>query len=211
MKEVIINTDALLSLILSSIEVYKRETFGIILGTKKGKVVRVMRAIPYLTAKRDYEYTSINIHRERRINSALAFLTAQKILGDYHSHPEGPDLLGKHDRKELMKMNEEYVAILVSVKKIRPAQKSKKWKNNQRDLSICGPIANKYFIKVYSFIHEKKKDRIIKIRARSTSIQTFNKKLKKYKEVQAEVRREELVIKRKLKRIKELKKRGEAL
>ena len=127
MKEVVVSTDALMSLILSSIEVFSRETFGILLGTKSGKSYHITRAVPYLTAKRDYEYTSIDALREKRINSILAFLTTHKVIGDYHSHPNGPEVLSRHDKKELMAMHEDHLAMLVVITRIKPSQKNRRW------------------------------------------------------------------------------------
>ncbi len=211
MKEVVLGPDALMTLILSSIEVFSRETFGILLGTKRGKTYKVMRAVPYLTAKRDYEYTSIDVARENRINSILAFLTTHKVVGDYHSHPNGPEVLSRHDKKVLMKMEEDHLAILVVVKKLLPHQKNKRWKNNPRDLSVCGPIADRYFIKIYSCIHDKKNDKVIRMRTRSSSIGTFNKKIKTYKSVQIKLRDVEKKIKKTLQKARQLRKVKETL
>lgn len=205
MKKVIIGPDALMTLILSSIEVYSRETFGILLGTERGSVCKVMRAVPYLTAQRDYEYTSIDATREKRINSIIAFLTTHKVIGDYHSHPNGPRVLSRHDKKVLSNLHEGHLAMLVEVERILPSQKNKKWKNNHRDVSICGPIAEKYFLRIFSFVHDKKKDKVIKLRTQSSSITTFNKKIKKYKEVQLKLKEVERKMKRTLKKVERLK------
>ncbi len=108
-------------------------------------------------------------------------------------------------------MGDGHLAMLVIVHKIKPPQKNRRWKNNQNDLSICGPIAEKYFVKIFSFVYDKGQEKLIKLRTRSSSINTFNKKIKKYKQVQVKLHSIEKRMRETLKKVQKLKRAKEVL
>jgi proteasome lid subunit RPN8/RPN11 len=82
-----LSQQAFLSVVLSSIEAYKKECYGLILGYNTDDGWRVEYAVPYQTAHR--RHTAVTPHgvRDRRMRNCIAQLADYEILGTFHSHP----------------------------------------------------------------------------------------------------------------------------
>ena len=93
---------AFIGMVTNAIEVYKKETFGLLIGKKHKKHYHITDTIAFQTAKRDYEWVNIKGHRIKRINHALSHLTENQVIGDFHSHPEGPHKLSGADKEDLL-------------------------------------------------------------------------------------------------------------
>lgn len=78
---------AFLSILLSSIEAYKKETYGLILGYTTDTQWRVEYAVAYQTAERGHKQVVPHGGRDRRVRTCLAALTNYEQLGTFHSHP----------------------------------------------------------------------------------------------------------------------------
>jgi len=83
-----ITSTALASMVAYALEVYKCETFGLLLGTRKGKNFFVDTAIAHQTAARNTTGVCPS-SRLFTLGRVIANCAAKDIVGDYHSHPDG--------------------------------------------------------------------------------------------------------------------------
>jgi hypothetical protein len=118
--EVYLNENAFIGLLVSTIEVYRRECFGILLGHSTPDKVFVEFAVPYQTANRKYREVHIDWNRSQRVEAAVRSTTRWECLGDYHSHAKyGPSRattqLSKEDKQYF---NEGTVGIVMAVNDI---------------------------------------------------------------------------------------------
>lgn len=136
---------AFISLVTSGIEVYKKESFGLLFGSRRNGNYFVKYAVNIQSAKRHYDSITIDKSRIRRINDTASGIMKHKFIGDFHSHADGPAKLSKTDVKELREMGPKTVSVLVVVHR----KKGEKWKHDA-DRSICGPVG-KYFVRIIAF------------------------------------------------------------
>lgn len=155
-----LSRQAFIDMITNAVEVYKKESFGILIGVRHKKHYFVSDVIAYQMATNEYETVDVTTFRVNRINFALSHLTNQKVIGDFHSHPEGPDRLSATDVADLFK-GTPTLTCLVSIYKSR---KCEQWKRNP-DNSISGSIGGKFFIRIAAFevVHKKSQLRRLKI------------------------------------------------
>ena len=92
--EVYISSNAFWALLISAIEVYKKECFGLLLGYRDSNVYIVEHAISYQTATRRHTSVEKNGRASRRIEKFLANLPHLSLIGDFHSHTGWGDLKG---------------------------------------------------------------------------------------------------------------------
>jgi proteasome lid subunit RPN8/RPN11 len=80
---------AFLTIVTSSVEVFRRETLGYLVGVKAENKFMVEYAIPYQTAESDYVHASVDMDRVKRINEILNAASqgqGLEFVGDFHSH-----------------------------------------------------------------------------------------------------------------------------
>jgi hypothetical protein len=85
--EVYLGEAALVSLIVSSAEVYKKECYGTLLGYRADNRILVEHAIPYQSALRKHSEVCLGARSRRIIDEVLEGLPKYGVLGEYHSHP----------------------------------------------------------------------------------------------------------------------------
>jgi len=78
---------AFLSVVLSSIEAYKKECYGLLLGHRTDTMWLVEYAVPYQTATRGHKRVQPHNLRDRRVRACLGELSSYEVLGTFHSHP----------------------------------------------------------------------------------------------------------------------------
>jgi len=80
---------AFLSIVLSSVEAYKKECYGLILGYRTDKQWRVEYAVPYQTAERGHKTVTPHGLRDRtqRINHAAPIQSLRLRLFDFRANP----------------------------------------------------------------------------------------------------------------------------
>ncbi|MBI4162606.1 MAG: Mov34/MPN/PAD-1 family protein [Candidatus Aenigmarchaeota archaeon] len=159
MSKIVIRNPALINMLVSSIEVYKKEALGMLLGVKRGKTYYIRYAINFQKAKRGYESIDIDDRTEKRINSLLTRVSKYRLVGDFHSHPDGPYKLSLTDKKD-MKETATDVSVLVVIEK--GYKKPKRWKYTNRQLqgSVDG-----YYVTVQGYEHSKGKIKKIPVKA----------------------------------------------
>jgi hypothetical protein len=85
--EAYLSLPAFLTIVSSSVEVFRRETIGYLIGFKGEGKFTVEYAIPYQTAESTPTHATINKDRTLRINEILAELAQNlEYIGDFHSH-----------------------------------------------------------------------------------------------------------------------------
>lgn len=184
-----------MSMVVSSIEVYKKESLGLLLGRVSNGSYIVTDVVPYQSAKRDYEYVSIGHRRKGRVDSILRFLSRSRLIGDFHSHPDREAVLSSHDRSELLELENDFVSIVLSVRKLK---QMKRWRRNA-DESISGTIGRNFFVKLAAY-RVNNKGRIVPVRIRCSYLRDINKKLVEYRK-----------LKKKLDKIKKQKRRKDKI
>ena len=85
-----ISQNAFWGLLISAVEVYKRECFGLLIGYRDRKggeeMYIVEHAIPYQTAGRRHKGVVNNPRAHRRIERFLRNMPHLSVIGDFHSH-----------------------------------------------------------------------------------------------------------------------------
>ena len=85
--DVHISANAFWALLISAIEVYKKECYGILLGYRDSSNSYVIEhAISYQTANRRHGSVERNHRASKRIHKFLDNLPHLSMIGDFHSH-----------------------------------------------------------------------------------------------------------------------------
>jgi proteasome lid subunit RPN8/RPN11 len=84
-----------LTIVTASVEVFRKETIGYLVGFKGEGKFMVQYAIPYQTAEATATHATIDEDRVSRINEILNRLSeGLEYIGDFHSHTEYGDCPG---------------------------------------------------------------------------------------------------------------------
>jgi proteasome lid subunit RPN8/RPN11 len=142
-----ISQNAFWGLLISAVEVYKRECFGLLIGYRDRKGLQEMyiveHALPFQTAGRRHKGVVSNPRAHKRIERFLATIPQLSVIGDFHSHtmwgysraasyPSATDIEG---------MTGENVYVIVSVNdRLREVP----WNYND-DGSLSGTTDDHYF------------------------------------------------------------------
>lgn len=142
--EVFISSNAFWALLISAIEVYKRECFGLLLGYRDGgNSYIVEHAISYQTAYRRHTSVEKNGRASKRMEKFLANLGHLSVIGDFHSHTGWGDLkgVGSLSRQDLVDMDHGnlYMIIVANDKKRFSA-----WQYNG-DGTLSGTVDDYHF------------------------------------------------------------------
>src|SRR5215468_4265316 len=85
-----ISQNAFWGLLISAVEVYKRECFGLLIGYRDQKEDEdryiIEHAVPYQTAGRRHKGVVSNPRAHKRIERFLANIPQLSVIGDFHSH-----------------------------------------------------------------------------------------------------------------------------
>jgi proteasome lid subunit RPN8/RPN11 len=85
--EVYLSENAFIGLLVSTVEVYRRECFGILLGHREPERIMVDFVVPYQSAKRKFQEVHMDWQRSLRVAEAVRATSRWELVGDYHSHP----------------------------------------------------------------------------------------------------------------------------
>jgi hypothetical protein len=156
--EIFLSDKAFMSIILSSVEVYKNECHGALLGFQTRDRIIVEYAIPFQSAKRKFAEVMPNWRRELKVIEILPRLIHLQKLGYFHSHPQFGKKRGLAELSEQDKdyMHEGEIEIVVA---INDAKKTSRWTESKNRLS--GTLG-KYNITIAGFC--KKDSEIIQYR-----------------------------------------------
>ena len=162
--EVFISENAFLAMVVGAVEVFHRETLGILLGYKTENAFVVQNAIAYQTSERYPTEVQRDDHAHKRIKSFLENVKSPaKIIGDFHSHTQFGENKGgfqpsKEDIDE-MKNGQVYFIVEINTK-----SKARGWDYNLNG-TMSGTVGN-YFLKLAAWYRNEKngKPKLAKIK-----------------------------------------------
>jgi len=85
--EAYISANAFWGLLISAIEVYKKETYGLLIGYRDQNGMFILEhAVPHQTASRTHLSVRKNTRAQKRMESFLKNMPHLSVVGDFHSH-----------------------------------------------------------------------------------------------------------------------------
>ena len=120
--EVYLSENAFIGLVVSTIEVYRRECFGILLGHRETDRIETDRimvdfVVPYQSANRKFQEVHMDLHRSQRVEESVRATSRWELVGDYHSHPMYGDKKAtvKLSGVDLKDFREDGISIVVAI------------------------------------------------------------------------------------------------
>ncbi|MDI6739325.1 MAG: Mov34/MPN/PAD-1 family protein [Candidatus Edwardsbacteria bacterium] len=141
--QVFISESAFWGLLVSAIEVYKKESYGLLLGHRDGNNFMVVHAVACQKAERHSTWVKAREKSYARIVNFFSQLPSLYLVGDFHSHPQHEVTLSDEDIST-MEQGRVYITI-----EIKDKAKDKYWSYNE-DGTISG-TTNSWFIKIAAF------------------------------------------------------------
>ncbi|MBI4173810.1 MAG: Mov34/MPN/PAD-1 family protein [Candidatus Aenigmarchaeota archaeon] len=169
-RNLTISEQALVQMVTSSIEVYKKEAIGLILGQKHKKHYLAKDAINFQSAKRGYVSVDVPQARINRLNYVLGRLTDSRVIGDFHSHPDFPETLSSTDKEDL-KVSGLTLTVLTVVRKA--GRKGHDW--HIKDKALSGFVGNRYHVKLLAFEYDKKAGKFFRIKIVCPHLKKLNR------------------------------------
>jgi hypothetical protein len=142
--DVYISANAFWALLISAIEVYKKECFGILLGYRDSSNIYIVEhALSYQTAYRRHTGVEKNGRASKRIQKFLGNLPHLSLIGDFHSHTGWGDLkgVGMPSVQDVCDMTLEHLYIIIVVNDKR---RSSPWQYNG-DGALSGTVDAYHF------------------------------------------------------------------
>ncbi len=150
--QVYLNENVFMGMVLSSVEVFKKECFGLLLGHRtEGKVI-VEHALPYQSVRRGHNWAELRSDKWRTFQDLLRSFPRVDILGDYHSHTMYRDIRANValSNDDITYMEPRELQIVVAVNQ-REHRRAAGWSVNA-DRTISGWIDRYHFrIAAYYF------------------------------------------------------------
>jgi proteasome lid subunit RPN8/RPN11 len=142
-----VSQNAFWGLLISAVEVYKRECFGLLIGYRDRRGAEDMfiveHALPFQSAGRRYKGLVTNPRAHQRVERFLRNMPHLSVIGDFHSHTMwGYSKAASHPSEtDLEGMKPEHVYVIVSVNdRLREVP----WNYND-DGSLSGTTVDHYF------------------------------------------------------------------
>jgi proteasome lid subunit RPN8/RPN11 len=170
-KTAVLEEDAFVALLTSALEVYDKETYGLLIGYSIKDKIKIKNAIPCQNAVRKKNEVYIRPSHETKIRFFLGNLTGHKIIGDFHSHPLWPRYLSDYDVKDMVE-NGERITLLIVIEKFK---RKFAWHYNKKDKSLMGTIDDKYFVIVKVYMRDYGRKAIRKLKICCNYIKKLNK------------------------------------
>jgi|SRR3989344_3382146 len=170
-RRIYLSKQAFVDLVVSAIEVYKKEAFGLLVGRHEKNRSFVTDIIPYQSAQRSYEWVNMTSQRINRINFAMKHLTHEQVIGDFHSHPQGPDKLSATDVSDLFH-GKTVLTLLMSLYKKKSCEK---WTNGDDDLALSGSIGGRYFVRMIPYEVDHKRGILRRIKISCPYVRQLNR------------------------------------
>ena len=144
MKRVVIEPPAFLSMIISTVETYKLENYGLLLGYKLNYGYVVEHAVPIISAKRSPFSVELNRKRERRVDEIIKNLQmGLEVIGDFHSHTGLKNLPAESvpspEDLDTMERGKVYIVISVNESTFR-SQAFSKWSYLKEGKGVRGTV-----------------------------------------------------------------------
>ncbi len=149
--EVYISEDAFWGLLVSAIEVYKKECFGFLIGYRDANNVFIIEhALSFQSARRYNTGVIENKRSVRRIKKFLSNIPPLTLIGDFHSHAGWGDFKGvpTASDQDILEMEPNTIYIIIEVNDKR---KAVSWNYND-DGTLSGTTDEYYFKLVAYFL-----------------------------------------------------------
>jgi proteasome lid subunit RPN8/RPN11 len=144
--EAYIAEGAFLGVLLATVETYKRECMGLLIGVHRHNGdVAVHHALPYQVAMRTNHEVTPSASASRRMENVLKNFTHVELIGDFHSHPAGR----KHKSTiQLSAIDKSFLepGKLKMIVEIHRRERAVRWRYN-RDGTISGTLDD-FFLKL---------------------------------------------------------------
>ncbi|MCD5383596.1 Mov34/MPN/PAD-1 family protein [candidate division WOR-3 bacterium] len=136
---VYIKERAFLAMLLSVVEVYKREALGLLLGYRGENRFFVEYAIPFQTAERKFSWAAPKAKAITKMTDIIKNMSID-VIGDYHSHTEYGEEKATPipSGEDIADMQQGNVHIIIAVNQ---GLKRRKWRANT-DGTISGTISH---------------------------------------------------------------------
>jgi proteasome lid subunit RPN8/RPN11 len=146
--EVYLSENAFVGLLVSTVEVYRRECFGILLGHRETDRIMVDFVVPYQSANRKFQEVHMDWQRSQRVAEAVRATSRWELVGDYHSHPMYGDKKAttRLSRTDVQDFKQDGTSIIVA---INDAHRTQRWGYVKGGL-ISGSI-NGYSIRMAAY------------------------------------------------------------
>lgn len=148
--QVYLNENVFMGMVLSTVEVYKKECFGLLLGYRTPEKYVVEHAIPYQSVKRGHNFAELRSDKWRVIQEVLRHFPRLDVLGDYHSHTMyggvRAEVALSRDDIEYMDPNELQLVIAINENR-----RSKEWTVNS-DRTVSGSL-DRYHFKIAAYYY----------------------------------------------------------
>ncbi|MBN1544979.1 Mov34/MPN/PAD-1 family protein [Candidatus Woesearchaeota archaeon] len=175
MNKIIISEEAFVMMLAGAAEVFDKETYGMLLGKKRKKDFYIEYAVPHQSTIRTKNDVSVTKRSEKRLIESINFLKGYRYIGEFHSHPHGPNKLSKYDINDIRESGAG-ISILVSMEE---TDHYKPWAYDRKDKSLSGTIDDNYLVSIKAYRCADTGIRIMKLRLECDFIKKLNKKVKK--------------------------------
>jgi proteasome lid subunit RPN8/RPN11 len=148
--KVYLSENAFMGLLLSSAEVFKKESLGYLLGYRLDDRIIVEYAFSLQTARRKRRGVIFHHRDQKKIEPILSNFIKLQIVGDFHSHtPYGKTKgLPVPSPEDIKGMEEANLYIIIAINELGA---TKSWKEN-RDGSISGSMGS-FFFKISAYFY----------------------------------------------------------
>ncbi len=149
--QVYLNENVFMGLVLSSVEVFRKECFGLLLGYQTNGKFIAEHAIPYQSVRRGHTWTELRSDKWKLIKEILKNFPKLDVIGDYHSHTMYRDMRARVSLSsdDIQNMEPHELQIVIA---INESKKFKNWTLNF-DNTISGSI-DKYHFKIAAYHFE---------------------------------------------------------
>ncbi|MFZ5861823.1 MAG: Mov34/MPN/PAD-1 family protein [Nitrospirota bacterium] len=146
--QVYLSENVFMGMVLSTVEVYKNECFGLLLGYRLADRYVVEHAIPYQSVRRGRNFAELRSDKWRVIQEVLKCFPRLDVLGDYHSHTMygnvRADVSLSRDDIDYMEPNDLQVVIAVNENR-----RTREWTVNT-DRTVSGSL-DRYHFKIAAY------------------------------------------------------------
>jgi proteasome lid subunit RPN8/RPN11 len=151
--QVYLSESVFMGMLLSTVEVFKKECFGLLLGYRtEGKYI-VEHAIPYQSVRRGHNWAELRSDKWKILQEVLRNFPKLDILGDYHSHTMYRDIRARvalsQDDIACMEPNDLQVVIAINQAERR---RSRSWSVNT-DRTLSGWL-DRYHFRIAAYYYE---------------------------------------------------------
>lgn len=148
--KVFLSEDAFMDLLLSSAEVFKRESLGYLLGYRLEDRFIIEHAFSLQTAQRKRREVVFHHRDHKKIEPILAKFEKLQIVGDFHSHTQYGETKGipVPSPEDIKGMEPENLYLIVAINDLL---RNRQWKEN-RDGSISGSVGE-FFFKISAYFY----------------------------------------------------------